>query len=129
MTTYFIVRPDGSLITTPEIWGAVSVYVSRRVREDATTRGRPYSPMLLALIDATAEAAHLMSVVEVPSSEPRTGPVGKVEITPAEAAARMGCSTEYARRLARRGDIRARKIGRNWLIDADDIDRETPKAA
>lgn len=39
----------------------------------------------------------------------------------AEVAARLGCSKEYARRLARAGRLRARRLdGRHWIIEIGD---------
>ncbi|MEU7380942.1 helix-turn-helix domain-containing protein [Streptomyces sp. NPDC042207] len=39
-----------------------------------------------------------------------------MEESTAEAAARMGCSESYARRLARKGEVPARKTAGVWLI-------------
>ncbi|MEU4190062.1 helix-turn-helix domain-containing protein [Streptomyces griseoluteus] len=41
-----------------------------------------------------------------------------MEVGISDAAARLGCSPEYARRLARRGRLSARRVGRTWLVDA-----------
>jgi excisionase family DNA binding protein len=45
-------------------------------------------------------------------------PAARVEIGISDAAQRLGCSPEYARRLARRGRLSARRVGRTWLVDA-----------
>ncbi|MGW4441056.1 helix-turn-helix domain-containing protein [Streptomyces sp. NPDC004596] len=42
----------------------------------------------------------------------------RVEVGVSDAAARLGCSPEYVRRLARRRRLSARWVGRTWLVDA-----------
>jgi excisionase family DNA binding protein len=42
-------------------------------------------------------------------------------LTPEEAAARLSVHVETLRRLIRRGELPARKIGRMWRIDARDL--------
>ena len=44
-------------------------------------------------------------------------PSGSVEIGTGEAAALLGCTPQYVRRLARAGRIRARRCGPAWLIN------------
>jgi excisionase family DNA binding protein len=48
-----------------------------------------------------------------PESEP---------ITLAEAAKRYGLTHDYLRQIARRGRLRARKIGRDWFTTAADVE-------
>ncbi|MEU9183359.1 helix-turn-helix domain-containing protein [Streptomyces sp. NPDC048484] len=45
-----------------------------------------------------------------------------MEIGASELAERMGCSPEYARRLARSGRVPARRVGRTWLIATDETE-------
>lgn len=47
-----------------------------------------------------------------------------------EAADLAGCSPSYARRLARSGRVRARRVGsRSWLIDIDSLTRVLGRTA
>ncbi|MFF7734607.1 helix-turn-helix domain-containing protein [Streptomyces sp. NPDC007984] len=39
-----------------------------------------------------------------------------------EAAAVLGCSAEYARRLARSGRLRAHRVGGVWAVRPQDLD-------
>lgn len=43
-------------------------------------------------------------------------------ITLSQAAEAYGFSSDYLRRLAEKGRLRARKLGRNWLTTADDME-------
>lgn len=43
-------------------------------------------------------------------------------LTLAQAAEAYGFSGDYLRRLAEKGRLRARKLGRNWLTTADDME-------
>jgi excisionase family DNA binding protein len=43
-------------------------------------------------------------------------------ISLAEAASAYGYSGDYLRRLAEKGRLRARKLGRNWLTTSDDME-------
>ncbi|MFD7968585.1 helix-turn-helix domain-containing protein [Streptomyces clavifer] len=49
-------------------------------------------------------------------------PAATVELTAGEAAFLLGCSTEYARRLARTGRVLARRAGPAWLINRQALD-------
>jgi len=42
-------------------------------------------------------------------------------LTLSEAAATYGFSGDYLRRLAEKGRLKARKLGRNWLTTSDDM--------
>jgi excisionase family DNA binding protein len=44
-------------------------------------------------------------------------------LTVKEAARRLGCSAQYARRLLRQGRLRGVKAGRDWAVDEGDVDR------
>lgn len=51
------------------------------------------------------------------------------QLTTAEAAARLGLSPQQVRLLCRLGRIRARRHGRDWLLDAAAVEaaRKRPK--
>ncbi|MBT2207026.1 excisionase family DNA-binding protein [Actinomadura sp. NEAU-AAG7] len=53
-------------------------------------------------------------------------PPAMVEISVRTAAEDMGASPEYVRRLCRDGRLRARRVGRTWLIDPTSLTREEP---
>ncbi|WP_277425618.1 helix-turn-helix domain-containing protein [Streptomyces sp. ADI98-10] len=75
--------------------------------------------MLRALHEATQRpaAAESSSAHGTTADAPAT-----VELTAHEAAVLMGCSTEYARRLARTGRVLARRAGPAWLINRQALD-------
>ncbi|MFJ6438674.1 helix-turn-helix domain-containing protein [Streptomyces sp. NPDC091416] len=75
--------------------------------------------MLYALHDAAQRPARPApsSVPGTPAAVPAT-----VELTAYEAAALMGCSPEYVRRLARAGRVLARRAGPAWLINTASLD-------
>ncbi|WP_354573692.1 excisionase family DNA-binding protein [Frigoribacterium sp. UYMn621] len=127
LVSRFVVGEDGQIGASSEVWGWVSARVSKLTRQDARLNGS-FSPLLLELVDATGRAAHCAEgVLVVPSPEPVGVPVATIEVTPDEAAKRMGCSSEYVRRLARNGRLEARRVGRSWLIEASQIDRPAPR--
>jgi excisionase family DNA binding protein len=43
-------------------------------------------------------------------------------LTLAQAAEHYGFSGDYLRRLAEKGRLKARKLGRNWLTTSDDME-------
>ena len=47
---------------------------------------------------------------------------GKELLTLSQVATAYGYSGDYLRRLAEKGRLRARKLGRNWLTTADDME-------
>jgi excisionase family DNA binding protein len=86
---------------------------------------------LLEFVQATAEAAQLPTSADdtaVSPPKPTRDEVARLELTPREAAMRMNCSEQYVRRLCSQNRIPARRVGRLWLIDADGIDRPTPRS-
>lgn len=44
-------------------------------------------------------------------------------ITTNEASSRLGLSLRRVQQLIKTGDLRAKKIGRDWLIDPDDMEK------
>lgn len=126
--TWFRVRPDGSIAAPPEVWAWVSGKASQMVRRDRQSGhevGR-----LLEFVQATAEAAQLQTAADdtaVSLPKPAIEQPARLELTPKEAAMRIGCTEQYVRRLCSQNRITARRVGRLWLIDADDIDRTSPR--
>jgi len=93
--------------------------LAREAREDGGTIPPGIAAFLAdlaAVVDSpTAPAA---ATGEAAGSGNGTVPGGPamVEVSAADAAAAMGASREYVRRLARSGRLPARRIGRTWLI-------------
>ncbi|MCY0962800.1 helix-turn-helix domain-containing protein [Streptomyces sp. H27-H5] len=85
--------------------------------------GGEVSPAVRRLLYALHDAAQRPAVA-VPSSGAGTAPAAPVtvELTADQAALLLGCSTEYARRLARTGRVLARRAGPAWLIDPTSLD-------
>jgi excisionase family DNA binding protein len=44
-------------------------------------------------------------------------------LTAREAARRLGCSVQYVRRLLRSGRLRGSKVGRDWVVEEDEVAR------
>lgn len=62
------------------------------------------------------------STASAPESGSLVGQLNEDPYTVAEAAFKMKVTSGYVRRLARKGDIRAEKHGRDWLIPADAVE-------
>lgn len=112
--------PDGPGLVVPpdvarELLRPLVLGLAARVRADGT----PLSARAIAFLRALHNAAE-----QPASSAPGTSPdaPATVEITAHQAAQLMGCSTEYVRRLARTGRVRARRAGPAWLIEATSLD-------
>jgi excisionase family DNA binding protein len=113
-----LVRSDGSVVVPASLAGEVLRIVLRdlagRVRADGGELATGVRELLWGLHAAALEAE------QQAGSAPGTLEVSpvRVEIGISDAAHRLGCSPEYARRLARRGRLSARRVGRTWLVDA-----------
>ena len=113
-----VVVPRSLASTT---FAALLLYLQDRVRAD----GGALSPEARALLHALNRAA------QAPSSDPGTSTPAPatVDHTRAgdvlgmeEVAALLGCSPEYARRLARTGRFPARRVGHVWLTTLTSLD-------
>lgn len=125
-----LLRGDGSVVVP----ASVAADVLRRLSRDLTAEiqadgGRPSAAvynLLWALYEAaSSEDEKGTQIAGTPdgsaSGTPSLGGVS-VEIGASELAERMGCSPEYARRLARSGRVPARRVGRTWLIATDETE-------
>lgn len=92
--------------------GSVVYWIVERAFEDKE-RGRPVPDGLAALVQ---------SLLNPDSSGTGTKPPtpATVEISTTEQAARMGCSDRYVRKLCHTGRLPARRVGRTWLISAQE---------
>jgi excisionase family DNA binding protein len=125
----FGVRDDGAVVASPEVWGYLAAKTTQVVLRDLRSGLR--ADLLQEFVHATSEAAQRQVAPDtaVSSAKPEVAVVATIEITPAEAAERMCCSVQYVRRLCQDGKLMARQVGRQWLIDAAQIDRQSPRRA
>ena len=95
------------------------------IRESSLTGAEP-TPEVSALLALLHNAAHghRSSVPGTPPAAPATvdlGFAGSV-LSAGEAAALLGCTPEYVRRLARTGRLRAHRVGGVWAVRPEDLD-------
>ncbi|MFI1422745.1 helix-turn-helix domain-containing protein [Streptomyces sp. NPDC020731] len=104
----------------PTVFNAVVLYLGDRVR----TGGGALTPDARALLRDLHRAAvidHSSDNGTVPPATATVAPVTEVSVS--EAAALLGCTAGYVRRLARYGTLTARRIGtRTWAIDRASLD-------
>ncbi|MFB7555343.1 helix-turn-helix domain-containing protein [Streptomyces brevispora] len=124
-----LLRDDGSVLVPAELAGAVLRILLRdvtaRLPVDKGAVSAPVRGLLWALSKA-AEQAEALARSE--DGTPLPAPVS-VGLSTSQAAEVLGCSPEYARRLARSGRLPARRLGRTWLIEAAIVAPETESAA
>jgi excisionase family DNA binding protein len=125
----FEVREAGAVVASPEVWGYLAAKTTQVVMRDL--RSGHKADLLQEFVHAAAEAAQRQVAPDtvVSSAKPVVAPIATIEITPVEAATRMGCTPQYVRRLCQDGRLHARQVGRQWLIDAAQIDRRSPRRA
>jgi excisionase family DNA binding protein len=127
-----LVRPDGSVVIPSAVAGDVLRALVRdltaRVRADGGEIGPGVRRLLYALHTAAQHAEHRATTATgiERSSDSGTAPPAPATVTEVsvnEAAALLGCSPEYVRRLVRTGAFTARRIGaRIWAIDRATLD-------
>ena len=118
-----LIGPDGSVTIPPEVAGEVLRALIRDLTARVRADGGEVTPAVRHVLYALHEAAQ-RPAPPAPSSADGTPPEppATVELTAYEAAALMGCSTEYVRRLARSGRVLARRAGTAWLINPQSLD-------
>ncbi|MFJ4012234.1 helix-turn-helix domain-containing protein [Streptomyces sp. NPDC090026] len=118
--------PDDDLVTltlpraaVPLLWRLLGAWLLREYRN---TGGNP-SPTADRALRALRDAAHTppSSAAGTPTAEPPTVDPGKV-MGMGDVAAVLGCTPEYARRLARVGRLPAQRVGTVWTINPRDLD-------
>lgn len=115
-------RPDGSVIVPAALVRPLRAILSGYVAGCARDGAVP-TPALRRLMWALASASQHTD--PRPGSATGTTPGGGriVEISTTDAAALLGCSVEYVRRLCRTGGVNAHRAGRRaWLIDRASLD-------
>jgi excisionase family DNA binding protein len=129
-----LIRPDGSVLIPAEVAGDVLRSLVRdltaRVRADGGEVGPVVRRVLYALHAAAQRPDH--STVEH-SSDNGTSPGTAAtveEVTASEAAALLGCTPGYVRRLVRNGTLTGRRRGaRAWAIDRAALDTYRHRSA
>jgi excisionase family DNA binding protein len=112
---------EPAVTVPPALARPLRALLADHVAYSARRNGVMVSPLLLGFL------ADLDAVVDPPALGSADGttsaPSGTVEpvMTVAEAARSMGASPEYVRRLCRSGRLRARRPGREWLIDPESL--------
>lgn len=117
-----LLRPDGSVIVPATIAGELLRALTRDLAAQARANGGHPSPGARALLYALLEAAQHADTDSGSDVGTHQPPSTTVELTAHQVARHLGCSPEYVRRLARTGQLRARRAGRVWLIDSASFD-------
>jgi excisionase family DNA binding protein len=124
-----LLRPDGALVPDA-VAGDVLHRLSASVTKEARSTGARIPAGTIAILHAlnAAHERHLTPptpTTALPSSFERTvfGGSSTVELSVADAAELLECSTRWVQRLARRGVITARRIGRTWLLDPASVEQ------
>lgn len=115
-----------------DVLRALTRDLTARVRADGGELAADVRRLLYALHDAEQRAAHRAAEPFESGTAPLDSASGTVlagadsvgsAVSVQEAAALLGCSTGYVRRLARTGTLAARRIGaRAWAIDRAALD-------
>lgn len=121
-----LLRPDGSVVIPATIAADVLRRLLRDLSGEVRANGGSVSPTVYRILWALHTAAEEGAGQESDPVGSVTGtpaaPGASVEISASELAERIGCSAEYARRLARAGRVPARRVGRTWLIATDETE-------
>lgn len=119
-----LLRPDGSVVVPAELAGRVLRILLRDASARVQTDGGKLSTAVHSLLWTLHYAAEAhdekgSSLVRTPgmsASGPAVGDAATLEESTAEAARRLGCTERHARRLARSGQVPARRVAGVWLI-------------
>ncbi|MFI6123248.1 helix-turn-helix domain-containing protein [Streptomyces sp. NPDC051064] len=111
-----LVREDGTVVIPAALAGEVLRRLLRDVTaEISAAKGQPSTACRELLWGLHLAAKQAEKADGSTRGTPEAGSA-KVEISTSEAAHRLGCSESYARRLARTGRLRGRKVGPVWLV-------------
>ncbi|NEA78032.1 helix-turn-helix domain-containing protein [Actinospica acidiphila] len=114
-----LLADDGSVRVPPALAAAVHDAVLLHLAASVRSGGGSLTPDARALLHALQRAAsHPVSPTKPAGDDPATVWLGMGEV-----AALCGCSAQWARRLAARGELPgARRVGRIWLVPASSVD-------
>jgi excisionase family DNA binding protein len=110
-----LLRPDGSVVVPADLAAVVMEILVLKLAGEVRATGGSLTPSARELLVALVEASQRP---EVPADLVVANPqVAGVSV--AEAAARMGCSRQYVRRLLAAGRLAGRRSGGVWLVHLD----------
>lgn len=113
------------VVVPEDLAGPLARLIDRGLREAIrSSGGAGLQPRLVALLTELA-AADLRSLDRDQAATSASGSDGAVSATlvsVSTAAERLECSTRWARHLAASGRLRARQIGREWLIEEQSLE-------
>ncbi|MEU2598446.1 helix-turn-helix domain-containing protein [Streptomyces hirsutus] len=120
----FLLRPDGSLVIPAPLAREVLRVLVRDLSERVRSDGGEVSPAVRGVLRALHLAAKQPrdGAGAFAAETPADQGVSVREVTAEQAAGLLGCSPQYARRLARSGRVAARRVGPVWLIDRASLD-------
>ncbi|MFF3891802.1 hypothetical protein ACFYY3_01080 [Streptomyces sp. NPDC001812] len=113
-----LLRPDGSVVIPASIAADVLRRLLRDLSSEVQANGGKLSPAVYRVMWALHHADD-QAVAEEKLGSAGGTPVARpasVEESVTQAACRMGCSESYVRRLARSGQVPARRVAGVWLI-------------
>ncbi|MDG4788094.1 helix-turn-helix domain-containing protein [Micromonospora sp. WMMD1102] len=114
---------DGSVIVPAHLAKPVRRFLVEVLREHIRSDGGAPSAAARELLFVLARAEHHHDQAAEFATETPTPAGPKVEISTTEAAAVLGCSVQFVRRLCRSGGVSARRAGRRtWLVDVASLD-------
>jgi excisionase family DNA binding protein len=133
------VLPDGSVVIPPTLAAPLRALLLEALTARTQTAETPIGPVGHALLAALREGSRTAAYGPRPDdTDPASSAAGTSTPAPAtvitdaggdpgsvttgEAAALIGSSAEWVRRLARRGTLPGHRIGSVWLIDRAALD-------
>jgi excisionase family DNA binding protein len=119
-----LLRDDGAVVVPAAVAAEVLRLLARALVDDARRHGGQPTPDARRLLSELYDAAQAHQASRAAGSVNGTVsvPGSTVEMSVVEAAEVIGSSTRWVRRLAGCGRLRARRVGRTWLIDAASLD-------
>lgn len=110
-----LLRSDGSVVVPASLATAVLRVLALELAGEVRATGGRLTPVAADLLRALHEASqHPQAPTSLVVAEPEVAGVSV-----AEAAARMGCSRQYVRRLLAAGRLAGRRSGGVWLVHLD----------
>ncbi|GAB2922839.1 helix-turn-helix domain-containing protein [Streptomyces heilongjiangensis] len=109
----------GAVVVPPSLANTVFVAVVAHLHARTRDGGATLTPEARTLLrDLNRAASHPVSPTKPAGGEPANLMLGM-----GEAAALIGCTPQWARRLAARGEIPgAQRVGRIWLVPSTSLD-------
>jgi hypothetical protein len=115
---------DGFLLIGPAAAAHVASALQRAEQRHRLDGIRPPALWVTLRNAASASAAFAIESAKVRSSDgmSQSDSIGSGQVGAGRVAEVLGCSPQWARALLRRGDLStARRVGRTWLVDEDEV--------